>query len=303
LGFYIVQFLTGLSDASGLFLVACGLSLIFGVSRIVNLAHGSFYMVGAYLAYYIAAYLPTGIFSFWSSILLAALAVGLIGVIVEVFLLRRLYHAPELFILFATFGIVLIIQDLSRWFFGAEDLLGPRAPGLKGSVDIMGSLLPQYDLVLILIAPMILGGLWLLLNRTRWGILVRAATEDREMSDALGVNQTRLFTSVFFLGSFLAGLGGAVQLPKGGADLLMDLNLIAAAFVVVVVGGMGSIPGAYLAAVIIGELSSFGVLVFPASTLVLMFLVMAVVLVIRPHGLLGKAEAHEHRPSGVPEAL
>jgi branched-chain amino acid transport system permease protein len=303
LGFYIVQFLTGLSDASGLFLVACGLSLIFGVSRIVNLAHGSFYMVGAYLAYYIAAYLPTGIFSFWSSILLAALAVGLIGVIVEVFLLRRLYHAPALFILFATFGVVLIIQDLSRWFFGAEDLLGPRAPGLKGSVDIMGSLLPQYDLVLILIAPMILGGLWLLLNRTRWGILVRAATEDREMSDALGVNQTRLFTSVFFLGSFLAGLGGAVQLPKGGADLLMDLNLIAAAFVVVVVGGMGSIPGAYLAAVIIGELSSFGVLVFPASTLVLMFLVMAVVLVIRPHGLLGKAEAHEHSPSGVAESL
>lgn len=303
MGFYIVQFLTGLSDASGLFLVACGLSLIFGVSRIVNLAHGSFYMVGAYLAYYLIAYLPTGIFSFWTSILLAALVVGLVGVIVEVFLLRRLYHAPELFILFATFGIVLIVQDLSRWLFGAEDLLGPRAPGMKGSVDIMGTLLPEYDLVLIIIAPLILGGLWLLLNRTRWGILVRAATEDREMSDALGVNQIRLFTTVFFLGSFLAGLGGAVQLPKGGADLLMDLNVIAAAFVVVVVGGMGSITGAYLAAVIIGEFSSFGVLVFPASTLVLMFLVMAVVLVIRPHGLLGKAEAHEHSSSAVAENL
>ena len=303
MGFYIVQFLTGLSDASGLFLVACGLSLIFGVSRIVNLAHGSFYMVGAYLAYYLIAYFPQGIVPFWASILLAALAVGLIGVVVEVFLLRRLYQAPELFILFATFGIVLMIQDLSRWLFGAEDLLGPRAPGLKGSIDILGTYLPQYDLVLIIIAPLILGGLWLLLNRTRWGILVRAATEDREMSDALGVNQTRLFTSVFFLGSFLAGLGGAVQLPKGGADLLMDLNVIASAFVVVVVGGMGSIPGAYLAAVIIGELSSFGVLVFPESTLVLMFLVMAVVLVIRPHGLLGKAEAHEHTPSGVAESL
>jgi branched-chain amino acid transport system permease protein len=303
LGFYIVQFLTGLSDASGLFLVACGLSLIFGVSRIVNLAHGSFYMVGAFVAYYLVAYFPPGILPFWLSILLAALVVGLIGVIVEVFLLRRLYQAPELFILFATFGIVLMIQDLSRWLFGAEDLLGPRAPGLKGSIDIMGSYLPQYDLALIIIAPLILGGLWLLLNRTRWGILVRAATEDRVMSDALGVNQTRLFTSVFFLGSFLAGLGGAIQLPKGGADLLMDLNIIAAAFVVVVVGGMGSIPGAYLAAVIIGELSSFGVLVFPASTLVLMFLVMAVVLVIRPHGLLGKAEAHEHTPSGVADSL
>ena len=303
MGFYIVQFLTGLSDASALFLVACGLSLIFGVSRIVNLAHGSFYMVGAYLAYYLIEYFPHGAVSFWAGILLAALFVGVIGLLVETLLLRRLYRAPELFILFATFGIVLIIQDLSRWQFGAEDLLGQQAPGLAGSVNIMGTLLPQYDLVLIIIAPLILIGLWFLLNRTRWGILVRAATEDREMSDALGVNQTWLFTSVFFLGSVLAGLGGAIQLPKGGADLLMDLNIIAAAFVVVVVGGMGSIPGAYLAAVIIGELSSFGVLVFPESTLVLMFLVMAVVLVIRPYGLLGKAEAQEHGASETAESV
>jgi len=303
LGFYIVQFLTGLSDASALFLVACGLSLIFGVSRIVNLAHGSFYMVGAYLAYYLIEYFPHGAVSFWAGILLAALFVGVIGLLVETLLLRRLYRAPELFILFATFGIVLIIQDLSRWQFGAEDLLGQQAPGLAGSINIMGTLLPQYDLVLIIIAPLILVGLWFLLNRTRWGILVRAATADREMSDALGVNQTWLFTSVFFLGSVLAGLGGAIQLPKGGADLLMDLNIIAAAFVVVVVGGMGSIPGAYLAAVIIGELSSFGVLVFPESTLVLMFLVMAVVLVIRPYGLLGKAEAEEHAASETAESV
>jgi branched-chain amino acid transport system permease protein len=251
-------------------------------------------MVGAYVAYYLIEYFPHGAFSFWAGIFLATLIVGLIGVIVETLLLRRLYHTPELFILFATFGIVLMIQDLSRWLFGAEDILGPLAPGLDGSIDVMGTLLPQYDIALIIIAPLILGGLWLLLNRTRWGILVRAATEDREMSDALGVNQTWLFTSVFFLGSCLAGLGGAVQLPKGGANLLMDLNMIAAAFVIVVVGGMGSIPGAYLASVIIGELNSFGVLVFPQSTLVLMFLAMAVVLIIRPHGLFGKAEVEEH---------
>ena len=294
MGFYIVQFLTGLSDASALFLVACGLSLIFGVSRIVNLAHGSFYMLGAYMAYFLIGHFPHGAFPFWVGILLAAFAVGVIGVIVEISLLRRLYHAPELFILFATFGIVLMIQDLSRWMFGAEDILGPQAPGLDGSIDLMGTLIPQYDLVLIVVAPLILAGLWFLLNRTRWGILVRAVTEDREMSGALGVNQTRLFTSVFFVGSCLAGLGGAIQLPIGGANLLMDLNIIASAFVVVVVGGMGSIAGAYLAAVIIGELGSFGVLVFPQSTLFLMFLVMAVVLVMRPHGLLGKAEAEQH---------
>lgn len=297
MGFYFVQFLTGLSDASALFLVACGLSLIFGVLRIVNLAHGSLYMVGAYLAFYLIANLPQGAFFFWAGILLAALTVGIIGIVIETLLLRRLYHAPELFILFATFGIVLIFQDLSRWFFGAEDILGQQAPGLAGSINIMGVLLPQYDVVLIIIAPLILVGLWLFLYRTRWGILVRAATEDREMSDALGVNQSRLFTGVFFLGSCLAGLGGAIQLPKGGANLLMDLNIIAAAFVVVVVGGMGSIPGAYLAAVIIGELSAFGVLIFPQSTLVLMFLLMAVVLVMRPYGLLGNAE-----PEGQGEA-
>jgi branched-chain amino acid transport system permease protein len=302
LGFYLVQFLTGLSDASALFMVACGLSLIFGVLRIVNLAHGSFYMVGAYIAFYLIASFPQGAFFFWGGILLAALCVGLIGIIIETLLLRRLYHAPELFILFATFGIVLIFQDLSRWLFGAEDILGQQAPGAAGSIDIMGVLLPQYDLVLIMMAPLVLVGLWFLLYRTRWGVLVRAATEDREMSDALGVNQSRLFTGVFFLGSFLAGLGGAIQLPKGGANLLMDLNIIAAAFVVVVVGGMGSIPGAYLAAVIIGELNAFGILIFPQSTLVLMFLVMAVVLVVRPYGLLGSAETEAQGESKISAA-
>lgn len=294
MGFVIVQFLTGLADASGLFMVACGLSLIFGVSRIVNFAHGSFYMVGAYLAYYLIGYFSLGGLSFWASILISGFSVGLIGMLVEVLLLRRLYQSPELFILMGTFGVILIIQDLSRWLFGSEDLLGPRCPGLDGSIDILGTLLPQYDLALILIALLILLMIWWLLNRTRWGILVRAATQDREMLAALGVNQSLLFTSVFFLGSFLAGLGGALQLPKGGADLLMDLNVIASAFVVVVIGGMGSIPGAYLAALLIGELSAFGILVLPQSTLVMMFLIMAVVLIIRPYGLFGRNESGEH---------
>ena len=298
MGFYVAQFLTGWADASGLFMVAVGLTLIFGVMRIVNFAHGSFYMVGAYTAYYLIAWLPSDGVSFWIGVLLAALIVGIIGVIVEMLLLRRLYHAPELFLLMGTFGIILIIQDLSRWLFGAEDLLGPRCPGLDGSVWIMGSLMPQYDLALIVAALLILGAIWMVLNRTRWGVLVRAATEDREMLSALGVNQGRLFTGVFFLGSFLTGLGGALQLPKGGADLLMDLNVIASAFVVVVVGGMGSIPGAYLAALIISELTAFGILVLPQSTLVMMFLVMAVVLVIRPYGLFGKAELAPHEPAG-----
>jgi branched-chain amino acid transport system permease protein len=290
LGFYIVQFLTGLSDASALFFIASGLSLIFGVTRIVNFAHGSFYMVGAYLAYTFISFFPQNSYFFWIGVLAAALVVGILGVLVEISLLRRLYHVPELFLLVATFGIVLILQDGTRLIFGAEDLLGSRAPGLEGSVNIMGSLMPQYDLVLIIMAPLVLVGVWLLLHRTRWGVMVRAATEDREMAGALGVNQAGLYTGVFFLGSFLAGLGGAIQLPKGGADLLMDMNVIAAAFVIVVVGGMGSIVGAYLAAVLVGELSAFGILIIPQSTLIMMFLVMAVVLVIRPYGLFGKSE-------------
>ena len=250
-------------------------------------------MVGAYSAYTFISFFPQNLYFFWIGVLGAALVVGILGCLVELSLLRRLYHVPELFLLVATFGIVLILQDGTRLIFGAEDLLGPRAPGLEGSVDILGSLIPQYDLVLIILAPLVLGGIWLLLHRTRWGVLVRAATEDREMASALGVNQARIYTGIFFLGSFLAGLGGAIQLPKGGADLLMDMNVIAAAFVIVVVGGMGSIVGAYLAAVLIGELSAFGILVIPQSTLIMMFLVMAVVLVIRPYGLFGKPEDRE----------
>jgi branched-chain amino acid transport system permease protein len=157
-------------------------------------------------------------------------------------------------------------------------------------VTLAGLRLPAYDLVLIGAAPVVLLLLWLLLRRTRWGVLVRAATADREMVGALGVNQAWLFTSVFFLGSFLAGLAGALQLPKGGASLLMDTGTIAAAFVVVVIGGMGSIVGAFLASIIIGELQAFGVLLLPQLSPVVMFLAMAVVLVLRPWGLLGRPD-------------
>lgn len=291
MGLILVQFLTGLASAASLFLIAVGLSIIFGVTRVVNFAHGSFYMLGAYIAYSLIERAGGGALGFWGSVLLAAVAVGVIGAAIEMLLLRRIYHAPELFQLLATFGVVLVVQDATLWLWGPEDLLGPRAPGLSGAVKVAGHYLPQYDLALIAIAPAVLGGLWLLFHRTRWGVLVRAATQDREMVGALGVNQAWLFTSVFFLGAFLAGLGGAMQLPKGGADLYIDLNIIAAAFVVVVVGGMGSITGAFLAAILIGELQAFAILIWPEGTLVVMFLAMAVVLVVRPWGLMGKPVA------------
>jgi branched-chain amino acid transport system permease protein len=293
-GFLFAQFLTGLSSAASLFLVASGLSLIFGVTRIVNFAHGSFYMLGAYLAYHLIEWLPTGIFPFWLSVILAALIVGLVGVVIEILVLRRIYHAPELFQLVATFGIVLVMQDLIFWLFGGEDKFGSRAPGLKGVVRIFDEPIPQYDLVIIAIGFVVLIAVWLLLNKTRWGTLVRAATQDREIVATLGVNQAWLFTSVFFLGSALAGLGGAIQVPRESINLLMDLSIIAEAFVVVVIGGMGSIGGAFLAAVIIGELNAFGILIMPQITIVLAFLVMAIVLIVRPWGLLGKPDAIVH---------
>lgn len=298
---FVAQILTGLANASSLFLVACGLSLIFGVTRIVNFAHGSLYMLGAYIGYTLMQVLP-GAVGFWGAILLAGVAVGIIGVLIEMLVLRPVYRAPELFQLVATFGVILVIQDLALIIWGPEDLLGPRAPGLRGVYRIMGEPIPKYDIVLLLITPFVALALWYLITRTRVGVLVRAATQDREMVGALGVNQAWLFTGVFALGSALAGLGGALQLPKGGADLLMDFHILTPVFVVVVIGGMGSLPGAYLAAVIISVLNVFGVTYLPQSTLVLMFVVMVIVLMIRPYGLFGREEvAGEHGQVGDPE--
>ena len=306
---FIVQLLNGLAGASSLFLVGAGLSLIFGVTRIVNFAHGSFYMLGIYIAYSLADRLGSG--WFWPALLLASIAVGLVGALVEVTLLRRIYRAPELFQLLATFALVLVIKDAALWLWGPEDLLGPRAPGLTGSIDLLGRRFPTYDLFLIFIGPVVLGLLWLLLTRTRFGTLVRAATQDREMVGALGVNQAWLFTAVFALGAMLAGLGGALQLPREPANLGLDLLTIGDAFVVVVVGGMGSIPGAYVAALLIAEIKAlcigignvelFGIAFsFSKLTLVAEFLVMAVVLVVRPWGLFGRPQGTS-RNSAPPE--
>lgn len=298
MAFYIVQFLTGLASAASLFLVASGLSIIFGVTRIVNFAHGAFYMLGAYVAFTLTERW-SGALGFWGAIVAAALAVALIGVVVEVVLLRRIYHAPELFQLLATFGLTLMVEDLVVLIWGPDDLLGRRAPGFKGAVDFFGQNIPSYDLFLIALGPIVLGLLWLLFQRTRWGILVRAATQDRDMVAALGVNQKWLFTSVFAVGVFLAALGGALQIPRDAVHHAMDLRIIVEVFVVVVIGGLGSILGAFVAAVLVSELNAFGILIFPGISLVLVFLVMAVVLVARPWGLFGKKEAPVRRTPGL----
>src|SRR4029079_833191 len=207
---FLFQALNGLSTASGLFFVAVGLSLIFGVSRIINIAHGSLYMLGTYVAYSFATRIG-GVFGFWGGIIATALLVGALGALIEILLLRRVYRAPELFQLLATFALVLIINDATLWLWGPEDLLGPRAPGLRGAVEVLGRRLPSYDLFLIVLGPLVLLILHLTLAKTRFGRLVRAATQDREMVGALGVNQALLFTVTFAIGSPLAARGRGVR--------------------------------------------------------------------------------------------
>ena len=295
----LLQFLNGLAGASSLFLVAAGLSLIFGVSRVVNFAHGSLYMLGMYLAVWLSQHV-----GFWASVPLSALLVAALGALIEMILLRRIYKAPELFQLLATFALVLLIKDFVLWAWGPEDTLGPRAPGLAGAVQIAGRAFPQYELFLIVLGPLVFIGLHLLLTRTRWGTLVRAATQDREMAAALGVNQRLLFTSVFALGAGLAGLGGALAIPREPANLEIDLAVVSDAFVVVVVGGLGSIPGAFLAALLIAEIKAFCIgLGYSKITLAVEFIVMAIVLVLRPWGLLGRPQAQARGPGEMQTAL
>ncbi len=302
---FLIQTLNGLASASLLFLVALGLSLIFGVTRIVNFAHGSLYMLGLYLATTISQKLG-GALGFWGGALLAALIVGLIGALIEIVILKRIYAAPELLQLITTFGIVLVIKDAALYLWGPDDILGPKASGFTGAVMILGRAVPSYDLLLIVLGPLFLGLTWALLTRTRWGTTVRAATQDREMAAALGVNQAVLFTTVFALGSFLAGLSGALSMPREPANLTLDLSIIADVFVVAVVGGLGSIPGSYVAAIIvsvvkawcigIGDIAIGGfTLSFSKLTLVAEFIVMAVVLIWRPWGLFGAAPSMQRQ--------
>ena len=289
--FLLLQALTGLAGASALFLVSAGLTVIFGVTRVVNFSHGSLYMLGAYVAWTVLGHLPRNPAGFALGVAATCAVLAAIGAVLEMGLLRRLYRAPELLQLLATFGVVLMVQDIAQAIWGTDDLPLPRPPWMRGFVTLGGERFPSYDLLLIAAGPVVLGALWLLLHRTRWGTLVRAATQDRDMVAALGVDQRRLFTSVFALGAGLAGLGGALALPDGSANLQLDLSTITDAFVVVVVGGLGSLGGAYLASVLIGVLQALGVALVPKATLVIVFAVMAATLVVRPHGLLGRAGA------------
>jgi branched-chain amino acid transport system permease protein len=285
----LVQLLGGLSYATTLFLMAAGLTLIFGVTRIVNFAHGSFFMLGAlFSAHWLVHWYPDWADSAWLyllAMLLGAAVAACAGALADVLLLRRMAAAPELYQLVATFGLTLAMHDAMRWVFGNEEVFAPRFPTLRGSVEIGGELFPSYQLALMLVGPLVWLGLHLMLTRTLFGQRLRAATEDREILGALGVNPRPLMLAAVVLGCALAGLGGALQLPREPAHLQMDTAIIVETFVVVVTGGLGSIGGAFAAALLIGLVHALSIQIFPQATLVLVFLTMAVVLVLRPQGL------------------
>ena len=286
--FLFSQFMGGLTTAMFLFLIASGLSLVFGVMRVINFAHGSFYMIGAYLAWQMVEWLHPSGEAFWPAALFAALGVGALGAVVERLFFRSLYGREELYQLLFTYGLVLILGDAAKFIWGTGQLSVSTPPVLAGSVQIFGTTQPLYTLFIVAIGPAIAFGGWLALNRTGVGRMVRAAQMDREMLGALGANVGTLYTGMFVVSAFLAGLSGALVTPVQGIVPGMDVLIIVQAFIVVVIGGMGSLWGTFWGSVIYGEVLSFGILIFPGFSLFSVFALMAVILIIRPWGLFGR---------------
>lgn len=282
------QFMGGLTTAMFLFLIASGLSLVFGVMRVINFAHGSFYMFGAYLAWQGVTWLQPWAGGFWPAALFAAVGVALLGAVIERLFFRSLYGREELYQLLFTYALVLILGDAAKFFWGVGQLSVSAPPGLSGSVQILGTQQPLYNLFILAVGPAIAFLGWLVLNRTGVGRMIRAAQMDREMLDALGANVGTIYTGMFVFSSFLAGLSGALVTPIQSIVPGMDVLIIVQAFIVVVIGGMGSFWGTFWGSVIYGQVLSFGILVFPSFSLFSVFALMAVILIVRPWGLFGR---------------
>jgi branched-chain amino acid transport system permease protein len=282
------QFVGGLTTAMFLFLIASGLSRVFGVMRVLNFAHGSFYMVGAYLAWQVVQWLGPLAGSFWLAALAASLGVALLGGLTERLLLRHLYGREELYQLLFTYALVLILGDTAKAIWGTQQLSVSRPALLEGGLQLFGTTLPLYNLFIVLLGPAIAIAVWLGLTRTPVGRMVRAAALDREMLGALGANVGAIYTGMFMLSSFLAGLSGALVTPIASIVPGMDVEIIVEAFIVVVIGGMGSFWGTLLGSVIYGQVLSFGILVIPSFSIFSVFALMAVILIVRPWGLLGR---------------
>lgn len=281
---YAMLFLNGLSQASHMYLVAVGLSLIFGVMRVLNLAHGAIHIAGVYVALSVLSRWD----NWWVALAVAPLLVAAFGAFLEVGLLRPMYGRPPTYVLILTFGMVLILYDLFKIGWGVDYKILPEPPALQGVVELGGVVYPVSYLFSIGVACALGALLWLFLSHTRPGRLIRACAEDREMAASLGINVPLVYTAVFTVGTFLTAFGGVLMGTLMATSAPEALETMLYAFAVVVIGGLGSLGGAALGSLLVGQLNAFGLLIMPEWNMAFMFLAMALVLVLRPRGLLGK---------------
>jgi len=284
---FMLQLMTGIALGAVYALLAIGLSLIFGMLTVVNFAHGAFFMVGAFLGVYFLAL--TG--SFWLSLVIAPLVVGAIGLLAERFLVRPLYGRGIDYPLLLTFGLSYVLIDVVRAVFGIEGLPSSTPASLRGAVDLGFGHFPLYRLFLIGATAVVVLALWLFLEKTRYGLIIRAGSRDSEIVRVLGVDIAKVWWLVFGLGTAIAGLSGVLAAPTRAVNPEMGIHVLAEAFVVTVVGGMGSLPGAVVAGLLVGVVFSMTALLAPAYAEMSIFVLMALVLLVRPQGFFGKAGA------------
>jgi branched-chain amino acid transport system permease protein len=288
----IVQILNSLFYASVLFLIAAGLSLIFGVMRIVNMAHGALYGIGAFItAWLVGRAVVLGVPPGWMFLLLpvGALAVALIGLIIEPLLLRPFYRRAEEYQLLVTFGLLLILEDAVRFIWGGTPLTADAVIDAVPIIHFGDLVYPGYNLVVVGIGALAALVLWVVIYRTRFGVMLRATSQDRRMASALGLNVGLIYAAAFAIGCFMAGLGGAIVVPSQAAVLGMGLNALVLAFVVVVIGGLGSLQGALVGALIVSFVRTAVIQVWPEVELAVLYLIAAGVLMVKPTGLFGSA--------------
>jgi len=293
---FTIQLLNALFYAAVLFLIAAGLSLIYGVMRIVNLAHGSLYALGAYVsAWAVGGAFGTalsgriGLAGLFLILPIGAFAVAALGAVIEPTLLRPLYKRPEEYHLLITFGMLMILEDMMKLLFGGTPLTASAIVDTMGSFRIGGLLYPSYNILVIVIGLLAAIGLWWFIYRTRFGVILRATSQDRRMAAALGINVGKVYVQAFAIGCFMAGLGGAVVVPAQAAVLGMGIEALILAFVVVVIGGLGSLEGALVGALIVALVRTAGIQFFPEIELAVLYLIATFVLLVRPTGLFGRA--------------
>jgi len=278
------QALNGLAYGVLLFLLSVGLTLIFGMLDVVNLAHGSFYMLGAYAGLTLIA--ATG--DFWVALLVAPLAVGLVGALVERGLLRPLYRRPTLDQVLLTFGLIYLFEDLVKWLWGGRIRSIPPPALFSGSVTLGDATVPSYRLFVIVFGLAMALALWLLIEKTRLGSIIRAGVFDAEMAAGLGINTDRVFTGVFAFGAALGGLSGVIAGPIQSAYPSVGVTILIPALIVVVVGGLGSLKGSLVGSLIIGQAETFGKAWLPDVSMLIIYVVMALIVLLRPQGLFGR---------------